>query len=291
MKPTFDFRTGLSERTKYVNIHSMSSDGGQRWTIAAELGAELKVARLRSSKTYADVKLALLGGKEKIWRIESGKGPYKWEHVQALCAFYGIPPQRTSLFVEMARATEQPDGTWVDSNPARFGLYVLLERRATHLTSISGDLMNGLLQTADYHRAMLDAWPLETATAEAEQMKLRQERQEAFWSRSDLRLDVIMNQAALEHQVGDQSVMDDQLRRIRSLAERDGMTLRYIPSSSPPHGGMRGNFTLVRTELGTSVYTEHIEGGRILSNPRILESYVEAARSARAASRDIREWQ
>ncbi|GLY30818.1 DUF5753 domain-containing protein [Kineosporia sp. NBRC 101731] len=269
----------------------MSPEGDQRWSIAAELGAELKAARLRAHHTYADVKLALLGGKEKIWRIETGKGPYKWDHIQALCTFYGIESPRTALFVEMARATEQPDGTWVDSNPARFGLYVLLERRSTQLTSIAGDLMNGLLQTAEYHRAMLDAWPLDTATAEAEQIKLRQERQETFWNRSDSRLDVIMSQAALEHRVGSQTVMDEQLRRIRFLAERKGVNLRYVPSSSPPHGGMRGNFTLVQTELGTSVYTEHIEGGRLLSEPRIIESYVEAARSAMAASRDIREWQ
>jgi hypothetical protein len=269
----------------------MSSEGDQRWTIAAELGAELKAARLRANRTYADVKAALLGGKEKIWRIETGKGPYKWDHIQALCAFYGLLPQRTSLLVEMAKATEQPDGTWVDSNPARFGLYLLLERRATSLTAIPGELVHGLLQTAEYHRAMLDAWPLETATAEAEQINLRQERQEAFWNRQDLHLDVIMSQAALEHQVGSQTVMDEQLRRIRSLAEREGVTLRYIPSSSPPHGGMRGTFTVLRTELGTSAYIEQIEGGRILSDPGILKRYVEAAQSARAASRDIREWQ
>jgi len=269
----------------------MSPGAEQRWSIAAELGAELKTARTSARRTYEDVKQALLGSKERIWRLETGKGPYKWDHIQALCGFYNVPPQHAALLVEMAKATMANDSTWVESNPARFGLMVLLERRALGIETYSGDLIHGLLQTEEHHRAMLKAWPLATPEAEAEQIRVRQARQQEFFARPDVRLTVIMTQAALEHRVGTRKVMTEQLNRLQERAGRDGVTIRYIPNTSPPHGGLRGAFTLVTTDLGTSAYIEHIDGGRVLSDPHLVTGFTDAASSALAVSRDIREWQ
>jgi hypothetical protein len=272
------------------NHHFMRPSSDQTWSIELELGAELRRLRHQAGKTKRDVSEARLGSREKTYRMESGKGPYKWNDVEALCRLYGASAEHTALLVEMAHATVDRDSTWLESSPRRFGLYLMLEKRATELTAVNG-MIPGLLQTTDYHQALLNSsWPLASREAEVSQIKLRQDRQEALWARDGVLVTWLIAEAGLHHRVGTEQVMKEQLERLRTLAGRSGVRILYVPLEAPPGPAMQAPFMVVQTPLGVSIYIETIEGGRILSDPDTVQRYQAATSMAIATARDIREW-
>jgi hypothetical protein len=270
----------------------MSADTGGSWSVGLELSAELLAARLKTGKSRSDVGKTKIASSQKLWRMETGIGPWKVSDITALCLLYGVADERRFVLEEMARASTQD--TWTEkfasSSPPRFGLYLSMEARAEVLTVINGELVPGLMQTAEYHRALLDVWPLSDNEAETNQMQLRRERQDAFWRREDAQLHVVMAESALAHRVGSAEVMKAQLEHLRSLADRLGVSVRYIPADSPPHAAMKGGFILIQTAQGVSAYLENIHGSQLLSDPATIRRFQEAAKMVAETSRDIREW-
>ncbi|GAA3598679.1 hypothetical protein GCM10022223_12570 [Kineosporia mesophila] len=210
--------------------------------------------------------------------------------MQALCSLYDVPAAHTSLLVEMAKSTQEK-GDWLESSPQRFGLYLLMEKRATSVTTVTLDVIHGLLQTPEYHEALQADYPYPSPDDAVAQRNKRQERQAAFWDRGDACLKVVMSEAALRRLVGSSAIMAEQIIRLRYMARRDGVSIRYIPLDYATAPSLPGAFTLITTELGTSAYTEHLGGGRVLSAPTIVTQARALANLATKASRDIGEWQ
>ncbi|WP_285628214.1 helix-turn-helix transcriptional regulator [Kineosporia sp. NBRC 101677] len=260
-----------------------------------ELSDELRLARERCGKTPGDVVATGICSQPKLWRLEHGVGPWKVSDMTALGFLYDVPTLHRALWEEMARATKSDDTSWAEganaASPARFGLYLRMERRATRLKVVTLDLVHGLVQTEEHHRAMLDAWPMDSPAAEDEAVRSRQERQAAFWDRKDVSLELVMSEVALRHQIGTPAVVDRQVNRLRELAGRPGVSVLIIPIDCPPHGGMSGPFTLIETPQGGCSYVEHINGGQLLSDPEIVKRFDNAATQAAAVAQDIREWQ
>ncbi len=266
----------------------MSGDTQQKWSIGLELGAALAAARKRARKTKDDVATAHLGSRQKTWRMETGVGPYKVADVRALAELYEVSGQERELWTAMAAASE--DSTWTEKaevdSPPRFGLFMLIERQAA-ITAVNEEMINGLAQTVDYHCALLDFWGLDKPAA---QLRLRQDRQEAFWGQESPRLRLILPEAALRHQIGGAAVMQAQINHLRSLAERTGVSVLWVPVSCGPHRAMKGAFTILSTLRGESVYTEHLDGGRILADPDTVQRYKVAAETTAELACDIKEF-
>jgi hypothetical protein len=151
--------------------------------------------------------------------------------------------------------------------------------------------VNGLLQTEDYHRALLDVWNLTGKEANAQQIELRQVRQANFWGRAEGGLSVVMQEATLHHVIGGPEVMSEQVTRLKQYADRDRVSIRYIPLHTGPHLAMNGPFTIITSQHGDAIYTEQLDGGRMISDPNPVELFRRAATMAVELSRDIREFQ
>ncbi|GAB6897040.1 helix-turn-helix domain-containing protein [Kineosporia succinea] len=269
----------------------MSGGGAGQWSVGLELSKELREARERAGKTLGDVSAAKLGSRQKLWRIEHGVGPWKPADVGALCDLYAVARSHRQLLVDMAHASNDTTFTERYQHVPRFGLYLAMERRATALTTMTGSLVHGLLQTEGYHRGVMADARLFESQIEQQQLRMRQERQQAFWERVDVSLKVIMSEAALHAVVGSREVMAEQVGRLRALAGQEGVSIRYVPLSCPPGLVAQGPFTLLTTDQGESVYVEHLDGGRILSEAGTVGRFRHAAGLAEEQSVDMREWQ
>jgi hypothetical protein len=100
-----------------------------------------------------------------------------------------------------------------------------------------------------------------------------------------------MQEAALRHVIGGPEVMSEQINRLRQYADRDRVSIRYIPLRTGPHLAINGPFTIVTNQHGDAIYTEQRDGGRMISDQNPVEIFRRAANMAVKLSRDIREFQ
>lgn len=110
--------------------------------------------------------------------------------------------------------------------------YVGLEAEATEILAYHPTVVCGLLQTEDYARALFEVQrPVEDTTSEFIQrnVDLRMERKRRVLERGDVRLRVILGEAALRIPVGDDETMLEQYREIIKLARQDHIQVQVLP--------------------------------------------------------------
>ncbi|MFE3763650.1 Scr1 family TA system antitoxin-like transcriptional regulator [Streptomyces sp. NPDC059104] len=151
--------------------------------------------------------------------------------------------------------------------------YAELESRATYISTFQVQLINGLLQTPGYARAVLAARTLVDLDAKLE---ARLERRQIL-EREDAPLTwVVMGEAALHQEIGGREVMGNQLAHLLSLRSREWLRVQILPFEAGAHTGFAGAFTILRFEDDQDVlYTEDFLQGYVTANPQsVRESYV-----------------
>jgi hypothetical protein len=89
-------------------------------------------------------------------RIETGKAPTKTAYLTALLELYEVTDAgQRQVLADMAREGHRK-GWWAvyDDVPTGFGIYVGLEAEAAGLRTYETQVVNGLLQTPEYARAV-----------------------------------------------------------------------------------------------------------------------------------------
>ncbi len=211
------------------------------------LGRQLRRLRETAGKKPEDVRS--VGSRQKIWRMEAGKGPYKYADVRALCFMYGADEMTTDRLTDLAGMTDQ-ENIWEDFNDLLipgFGLYLDLEQSAAGLRTYDSELIHGLLQTPEYHERITVGEGLDDATR-ARAAQLRTARIEsAFGGHSPLDFVAVLGESALHRVIGSAAVMSEQMRYLRELTEEKAtIEVRILPWSAGAHPGLRsGAFTLL----------------------------------------------
>ncbi len=120
-----------------------------------------------------------------------------------------------------------------------------LEAGATSHRAYEGEVVPGLLQTADYARAMIKGGgPYIRPVDVNARVESRMRRQERLAGESPLKLSVVLGEAALRQQVGGRAVLRDQLKRLAEAA--DGLVdIRVMPFSAGAHPLIGNSATLL----------------------------------------------
>src|SRR5262249_51414583 len=144
--------------------------------------------------------------------------------------------------------------------PPWFQNYVGLEEAATEIRSYEVQFVHGLLQTADYARAVISAGGHVTEPAEIERrVEVRLKRQEVLAAERAPHLLAVLAQAARRRPWGGPDLMRDQIDRLLELTELPNVRLQVMPLG---FGGLRaegGAFTVLgfaEPELPDVVYLE-----------------------------------
>lgn len=248
--------------------------------VRRQLGRRLRKLREGAGKLEREVEEARLISRTKLWRIESGKVPVKVPDVRALCWFYGADAELTDALANMAIGSSE-QGWWEeygDVVPAWFGLYVELESAAEQIRAYDPELVPGLLQTADYARAVYRAGqPDHDDQAIQRHVDLRLERQQTVFNLDPPpRLHAVLGAGTLARQVGGSEVMTAQLQRLRELARLDHVEITVVPWEAGAHAAMLGAFVLLDfadAEDPSVIYLEAQVGARYLEKPGELAEY------------------
>lgn len=124
--------------------------------------------------------------------------------------------------------------------------YVDVETEANVVCEFAGLNLPGLLQTEAYMRALLKTGRSRTPQELENDVTVRLIRQKRLTSDDDpLELSVVVDESALQREIGGPQIMRDQLDHMALVAELPTVTLQVLPYGSGPHGAMTGGFTLL----------------------------------------------
>jgi transcriptional regulator with XRE-family HTH domain len=211
-----------------------------------ELGTLLRARRLELGLTVEQVGERLEFSPSKVSRLETGQRGATARDVRDLCDLYGISEatERERL-ITLAREGKQHG--WWQSYDLDFSTYVGLEADATSIRYYQSIVIPGLLQSAEYARAMHDVVVQPKLSPERidELVKVRLTRQEVLKREPRVAISAIIDEAALHRVVGDTVTMTAQLARLIELAAEPNVTIRIIPYAAGAHAAMDSTFRIL----------------------------------------------
>ncbi|EPD57017.1 MULTISPECIES: helix-turn-helix domain-containing protein [Streptomyces] len=149
--------------------------------------------------------------------------------------------------------------------PSWFQPYAEMEARAAYISTFQAQLVDGLLQTEGYARAVLgirDDTELESKVAARldRQRLLGGDRPPMTW--------VVLSEAVLHQEVGGRGVMRDQLAHLLTMRNRPWVKVQVLPFEAGAHTGMMGSFAHLRFDRDPDIiYTEDFIQGHMTANP------------------------
>jgi transcriptional regulator with XRE-family HTH domain len=145
--------------------------------------------------------------------------------------------------------------------------YLDIEERATVLRWWEPLVVDGLLQTEAYARAMIRAGRPGDSDADVERLVMARIARQVIWERQDPpppMLSVILGEAVLRQLVGDAAVMREQLGRLVAAAGNPRITIQVMPFAAGAHPGMLGPFVVASFETGPdAAYLDNALTGQV----------------------------
>ena len=194
-----------------------------------EVGRRIRLARQDAGLTITDAAGALEITRSALSRFENGIGTVT---VHLLRSMMDVYDQRMDDVLELIRQARKP-GWW-----KRYGIsdrdFVALETAAHRISNYEVTLVPGLLQTADYTRALFNSGR-ETRREDwiDNQLEVRLIRQERLTDEEHpLHLDAVVHEFTLRSPVGQPGVMRRQLRHLALINELPTVSLRVLPAST-----------------------------------------------------------
>jgi transcriptional regulator with XRE-family HTH domain len=240
-----------------------------------ELGALLRKLRLEKGLTVEQAADQLLFSMSKLSRMETGHGAATARDIRDLCDLYGVTEEaERERLTSLAREGKQSG--WWQSYDLDFSTYVGLEAAATELRYYQSTIVPGLLQTADYARAMIEvSVPRLTPERMDELLEVKLTRQHILSRAEPLRLWAVLDEAALHRVVGGPAVMAAQLDRLAQATGTANVTVQVIPYGAGAHPAMDSTFNIL--EFGSSVpsvvYVEGLVGWIYLDRSTEIARY------------------
>ena len=245
------------------------------------LGSQLRMLREVKGITREEAGYAIRASGSKISRMELGRVSFKERDVTDLLKLYGVDEDETATLVELATQANSP-GWWHkygDVLPDWFQVYVGLEEAASLIRLYEVQFVPGLLQTADYARAVVRLGQPGAAPEEIERrISLRMGRQELLTKPGGPRLWAIVDEAALRRPIGGKEVMRAQLEQLILATDEPQVTLQVMPFRSGGHAAEAGAFTIMRfpePDLPDVVYLEQLTSALYLDKRDDVEKYTE----------------
>jgi hypothetical protein len=244
------------------------------------LGAQLRRLRERRGISREKAGWEIRSSESKISRMELGRVGFKERDVADLLTLYGVVEEHErEVLILLARQANAPNwwNRYGDVLPPWLQAYLGLETAATVIRGYEVQFVPGLLQTADYARAVIllghDGAPDDEIDR---RVALRIERQQLLNRPSAPTLWMVIDEAALRRPIGGASVMRGQIKALIAAAERPNVQVQILPFRVGGHAAAGGAFSILRfvdNELPDVVYIEQLTGAIYLDRREDVDLY------------------
>ncbi|MET9672401.1 helix-turn-helix transcriptional regulator [Streptomyces sp. NPDC006482] len=227
--------------------------------VVAAFGQSLKTLRVRAGMEREELGKRLGYSASTIASFEQGRR---------------IPPPRAIDRSDEVLGAAGLLTVWKDQleraqYPAFFQGMAQLEKQAIELLMYDTMVVNGLLQTEEYMRALLAMRrpPLDQETIE-QRVTARLARQDIFDRRPAPLLSFVMNESVLRHRYGGKGVLRGQLEHLLLIGQRRNVELQVMPTDVEDNAGVNGPFTVVTRKDGKKfLYVEAQNTSSLATDP------------------------
>jgi hypothetical protein len=245
-----------------------------------QLGAQLRRLRERSGITREDAGWQIRASGSKISRMELGRVGFKDRDVADLLTLYGVTAEAERVaLLSLARQASTP-GWWHqfgDVLPPWFQSYLGLEAAASLIRTYEVQFVPGVLQTADYARAVILLGHADSSEADIERRtELRQVRQQILKRPNPPQLWAVIDEAVLRRPIGGPDVMRAQIEALIDASKVPNIRLQIIPFNAGGHAAAGGPFAILRfpePELPDVVYVEQLTSAQYLDKREDVNHY------------------
>ena len=157
-------------------------------------------------------------------------------------------------FAVLARRADGPVPTWFED-------WLQAESNAQSLRMWSPTLIPGLLQTAEYARALFLAMQTDTSDdAINELVAARLERQAVLDQVNPPEVVALLDESVLRRLIGSPVVMHDALVHVADLSKRPNMVVQVVPAGNGANAGLGGTFAIASADdMPETLLMEHVE--------------------------------
>ena len=240
-----------------------------------ELGALLRALRAGNGLTVEQVAERLLCSPSKVSRMETGHGTATPRDIRDLCDLYSVTDEAERARM-MRLAHESKQQGWWHSHDLEFGTYVGLEEDAIATGYYQSTIIPGVLQTADYARAVHEVvLPRLLPDRIEELVEVRMIRQRRLTQDNPPRFTAVLDEAALHRMVGGRPVMAAQLDKILEMSALPNIAVQVLPYQLGAHPAMESNFIIIELPPPTPgvVFVEGLIGSLYLERSDDLDRY------------------
>jgi transcriptional regulator with XRE-family HTH domain len=215
-----------------------------------QLRIQLRRYRERSGLSQREVAQGLGWSASKVHRIEAGTSPITEADLRSLLARYSSAAENevAQLLLLARSARLNRVAPLREPGPPSVRRYLDYEAAAGAIWNFEPMFVPGLLQTPEYTRALLSQIGLRPAEAAAIERALttRRYRQEILHRTPPVQLHVLIDEAAIERQIGGPRVMANQLEHLWAMSERTNIFLGIIPLTRGAYPAMRSPFVVMQ---------------------------------------------
>ncbi len=245
-----------------------------------ELGVLLRRLRNDHGWTVEQVAEQLLVSPSKISRLETGQRGASQRDIRDLCDLYDVDEELRQQLIDLAAEGKQQ--AWWQSRglPDSTSTYVGLETEAATISDFGYGLVPGLLQTADYARAVMRAVrPQRTEEVIEQRLSARMDRQRLLVSADPPQFDAVIDESVLRRLAGSRAIMRAQLNRLVEVSELPNVSVQVLPYDAGALPASNNKFIILsfrQPTLSEVVFIEGLTGDLYLDRAEDIEVYRDA---------------
>lgn len=217
-------------------------------------------------------------GGNNVSSIEIAKRKLTAAKLQELAGVYELPAEELAELEELrARAARRE---WWDDYARlyseEFLRFLGYESGAASVRGYAAEIIPGLLQTADYARAMVHGGSVYIKPVDVgPRVESRLARQVRLEEPDPISYTVVIGQTALRQEVGSREVMAHQLARLAKLSRdcRDRVRIHVMPYGAGAHPMIGGGLTILAFDsrwLPDMVWQEAVTTGSLIDKPHVV---------------------
>ncbi|MBY8887772.1 helix-turn-helix transcriptional regulator [Streptomyces sp. PTM05] len=227
-------------------------------------GSQQRALRELAGLTQAELGKRIICSESLVRMVERGERRPKPAYLKAADRALEA---RGLLLVAAKHLDDERYPTW-------FVPYRQTEAEAVAFNAYDSNVVNGLLQTEEYARAVLMAACPSFGDAELEQrLAARMDRQSLLARAEPPMMAFAMEEWVLRRPIGGPAVLKRQLHRLLEVGEARHVTLQVMPMDSETHAGLDGPLHLITLPDGRRLgYVEGQAGSSYVTDPGELSA-------------------
>ncbi|MER6104858.1 helix-turn-helix transcriptional regulator [Streptomyces sp. NPDC001832] len=234
--------------------------------VVAAVGRQIKAWREAAGLRAGEFGAAIGYGEDLVYKVEGGRRIPRPEFLDRADEVLGAGGKLAAMKRDVAEVRY----------PKKVRELAKLEARAVELLAYGNSSFHGLLQTAEYARALFAMRQPAYPQDEVERgVAARMARQAIFERSLGPTLGFVQEEVVLRRPLGGKMVLRRQLEHLLEVSELRGVTVQVMPMDREEHAGIDGEIQVLKFKDGTAVgRSEGAFGGRPVSDPkqlRILE--------------------